>query len=198
MKKTLLSENSRRECFLWLCTDFAFPIAFENVFARLIVKICIVVGDGIINPRGVNLYQDIDKMVCVITGNIFNQSFVHLADGPIVWDIVTAGGYIVKRTNIKWKLKNDCCKKKRDFRHTFLVWCKSDFYSTDDYESDIPGTIWFSGEILLPNRSWFILSQLFYKVIDGRGTGDVFNIKGKKSPFVDASIQSPRSVGRRF
>jgi len=69
----------------------------------LVIKICIVVGDGIIDPRGVYLYQNIDETVCVITSNIFNQSFVHLTNGPIVWDIVTAGGHIIKRTC--WNIK---------------------------------------------------------------------------------------------
>ena len=49
------------------------------------------------------IYQNIDEMVCVITSNIFNQSFVHLTNGPIVWDIVTAGGHIIKRTC--WNIK---------------------------------------------------------------------------------------------
>ena len=69
----------------------------------MVLKICIVVGDGIFNPRSVDLYQVINEIVCVITGNIFNQSFVHLADGPIIWDIVTAGGHIIKRTC--WDIK---------------------------------------------------------------------------------------------
>ena len=69
----------------------------------MVIKICIVVGDGIIDPRGVDLYQNIDETVCVITSNIFNQSFVHLTNGPIVWDIVTAGGHIIKRTC--WNIK---------------------------------------------------------------------------------------------
>ena len=82
----------------YLCEDFTFPITLENVFPGLVIEICIVVGDGIVDPGTVNFYQDVYESVSVITGNIFNQSFVYLTDRPIIWDSITTGCYVIKRT----------------------------------------------------------------------------------------------------
>lgn len=64
----------------------------------MVIEICIVVGDSIVDPGAVNFYQDVYQSVSMITGNIFNQSFVYFTDSPIVRDSITTGCYVIERT----------------------------------------------------------------------------------------------------
>ena len=77
--------------------DFALPIAGGNVISGLVIEVGVVVGNGSVNPGGVDLHQLVHNgCVGVFLGSVLNEPLIDLADGPVVRHGVTAGGHVVK------------------------------------------------------------------------------------------------------
>lgn len=83
--------------FTALSADLPFPITLRDVVPGLIVEVGVVVGNGGVNPGGIDLYQLVHNgLVGILLGSILNEPLIDLTDGPVVRHRIAAGGHVVK------------------------------------------------------------------------------------------------------